>query len=129
MGFMFGENNMFRRKRKPVDRIAAKELQLYTENDYDIYRSRTQPIQKNLARKRYKGTYDSRKAVKGFQYATDDAARKYTKEFGTGGGFGIFTPIERKYAAARMTKSFEADFDAGNFSDFKQKYLRKKKRR
>lgn len=117
------------RKKQHVDIHAARELELYTENDYDLYRQRTTPTIKNLARKKFKGIYNPKLAVKAFQNVTDVAAKKYIKEMGTGGGFGIFRPIERKYAAARLAKSFESEFKLGNYNQFKQKYLKKKRKR
>jgi len=59
-----------------------RELQLFIDNDGDLYRSQYQPIIKNLQRKIDKGQYDREKAVKLWMYLADAGAKKYVKEFG-----------------------------------------------
>jgi hypothetical protein len=68
--------------REPADPTAARELTLFAVNDGDLYRQRAQPIIKNLARKMTKGVYNHDLACKGWRYLADDAAKRYTKEFG-----------------------------------------------
>ena len=41
----------------------ARELELFTENDADLYRQRIVPIVKNMQRRIAKGDYDSAKAA------------------------------------------------------------------
>jgi len=67
-----------------VDSHSARELQLYIENDRNIYRQRIQPIIRNLASKMKKGSFDEKLAVKAFMYAVEDGQKAYNKEFGDG---------------------------------------------
>jgi hypothetical protein len=92
------------------DEDSVNELVLYIDNDGDLYRQQTTSIMKNLAKKILKGTYDSTKAVKLWQYLADSGAQKYTKEFGNGGktSFGVFTSADRKEVARELAKTFEA---------------------
>lgn len=72
----------------------VEELVLYAENDGDLYRQRRQAIEKNLQSKFDKGTYVADKAVKLWRYFTDEAAKKYAKEYG-----GSFSAADRQAAA------------------------------
>ena len=59
----------------------VRELQLYIENDGDLYKSKLIPIVKNIQRKMKSGKYDHKKAPKLWMYLVTDGAKKYTKEF------------------------------------------------
>jgi hypothetical protein len=76
-----------RKKRmRPIeeaDESLVTELVLYIENDSELYRQQTQPWILNLARKRYKGRYDEKPAVKALLYLVDAGFKKYRKEFAT----------------------------------------------
>lgn len=63
-----------------IDEHAIRELELFMENDREIYRQ-TQAIEQNLAKKQKSGKYDHKLAPKLWQYAVDRAATKYVKEF------------------------------------------------
>lgn len=60
----------------------ARELLLYCENDGDLYRQQVVHIEKGLAKKLAKGTYDHEKAKKWWMHLAESCARKYVKEFG-----------------------------------------------
>lgn len=64
-----------------IDQNALRELELYMENDYQIYRQLL-AIEHNLAKKQKSGKYDHKLAPRLWQYAVDAAAKKYVKEFG-----------------------------------------------
>lgn len=64
---------------------AVNELDLYINNNEDLYRKQFMPIVYNLQRKLNKNIYDHEKAKKLWQYLVDAAAREYTKEFGQPG--------------------------------------------
>lgn len=68
-----------------VDRVAARELLLFMENDSRLYRDK-KDYQVNLDRKRKRGIYDHEKAVRLWLYYVDRGARLYNREFSTGGG-------------------------------------------
>ena len=60
-----------------VDQHAAEELQLFIENDEQLYRSQFVPIMENLRRKMNRGVYDHSKAPKLWRYLVDAAAKAY----------------------------------------------------
>jgi predicted transcriptional regulator len=68
--------------KKEADEYLAGELAVYTENDGDLYRQQYQPQVLNLARKRYKGIYDEKLAIKLVVYLIESGLKKYRKEFG-----------------------------------------------
>ena len=90
------------------------ELVLYAENDGDLYRQSAVPVMKNLSRKFAKGIYDHELAKKLWKYHTDRAAKKYGKEHGNDDGFAIFSPADRREAAAEMADSWQEELKAGN---------------
>ena len=92
-----------------------EELQLFTDNDSQSYKMQ-QSIEQNLIKKMKKGTYDSTKAVKLWQYMVDDAAKKYEKKFGTP-GTKTFSVQDRKKVAVAFAKDFEERYDDGEFDD------------
>lgn len=98
------------------DSQARTELLLYIDNDGQLYRQQRDPIQKNLVRKLIAGKYDRHKSVKLWEYLADNAAKKYTKEFGTGDGFGIFNKATRHEAAEHLASNFFQEYQDGEFS-------------
>ena len=94
--------------REPANDTDARELELYAENNAELYRQRLIPIYTNLLRKKRKGIYDHKKAVKLMRYAVDDAGKRYNKEFGSGSG-QLFNPATRDKVAESMTRQFEAE--------------------
>jgi hypothetical protein len=106
-------------KRNPdeVDEVSARELSLFIENDANLYRQREVPITKNLALKKAKGIYDRDKAVKLWMYLVEDGARKYTREYaGPGAKWNeIFPKATRQEVAKDFNKSFETEYDLGNY--------------
>ena len=66
-----------------IDTEATRELDLFIQNDEDLYRRRFMPIILNLKRKMARGVYDHKLAVKLWMYLVDDAAKKYVEEFGS----------------------------------------------
>lgn len=74
-------NGRGRKRRNAADKVAARELYLFTVNDGDLYRSQGTAIITNLAKKMAKGQFDRAKAVKLVGYLADNGARKYGWEF------------------------------------------------
>ena len=64
---------------------AITELDLYNNNNEDLYRRRFMPIAFNLQRKFNKKIYDHEKSKVLWASLVDDAAKEYVKEFGTPG--------------------------------------------
>lgn len=89
---------------KTVDAVAARELFLFATNDGDLYYSRVTPIIANLARKIAAGTYDQALALKLWRYAADDAAKRYTAQFG-----GAFNVATRGATAVKLDGYYDED--------------------
>jgi hypothetical protein len=97
--------------RGTVDTHAAKELELYIDNDGDLYRRQYQPILKNLATKKARGVYQHHLAVKLFMYLMESGAKKYAKEFSVGTDWStIFNVPTRMEVAERFAKHFENEY-------------------
>ena len=56
-------------------------------------------------------------------YAVDDAAKKYTKEFGTSGA-NIFDKKTKMAVAATLASEFKDEADEGNYDDLLPKKYR-----
>jgi hypothetical protein len=100
-----------------IDEHAATELELYIDNDGDLYRQQTTSILKNLATKKARGTYKHDLAVKLFGYLMESGAKKYAREFGTPDQpwHKMFDAPTRRAVAERFTKSFETEYALGNY--------------
>lgn len=101
-----------------VDQVAARELLLFINNDYGLYRSHHVPIIKNLLRKMRKGVFDAEKAVKLFMYLTEAGAKKYGRASGwSGSGIpAFFTKATREAAARELRDEFLAENELGNYA-------------
>ena len=99
----------------------AMELVLLAANDYDIYKSRVEPITKNLQRKMEKGIFNQEKAVKLVMYLMNDVAKKYAKVYCdiSTPWYKVFTVSDRKIAAEMWVDDFlnsnNSPFSAINF--------------
>lgn len=100
---------------KPNDIDAVREIELFIENDYQLYRSQTNPILINLTKKFKKGTFDLNKASKLFRYLIDSGMKKYHKEYGTGKDWHkLLSTHDRQYLAEQMAKHTLIELQAGN---------------
>ena len=82
-----------------VDQVSLRELELFIDNDYQIYRQR-ESIEKNIQRKVKSGKYDHSMAAKLWQYMVDAGAKKYVKEFG--GNVRDMFPKQLRMALAKQ---------------------------
>lgn len=96
------------------DMTAARELELYINNDSQLYNSQFIPIVKNLMKRRAGGTYHREKAAKLFLYLADAGAKKYYKEYTSGTGFK-FDLATRWVVAKSLRDSFEQEAELGNY--------------
>jgi hypothetical protein len=88
----------------------VRELQLFCENDSQLYRQQVQPIEKNLKKKVAKGVYDHEKSKKLWGYLADNCARKYVKEFGGGLPWHkMFSTADRREVAKAFADSFKSE--------------------
>ena len=64
---------------------AVNELDLYINNNEDLYRKRFMPLVHNLNNDLKANRYNHENAVKQWNLLVNDAAREYVKEFGKPG--------------------------------------------
>lgn len=77
------DRDMVRMAYPESDMTLAVELELYAENDYDIYRQRLCPWQKNFGRKTAAGKFNRKLAVGALaDHLAKDVQTKYFKEVG-----------------------------------------------
>ena len=109
--------NPQRGPRGEVDEAAARELELFIENDADLYRQQIIPILKNLWRKMVKGTYDFEKSVKLVKYLADNGARKYATEFGEGREWSTMFSVPTRLEVARsLAQTYRTMLEGREFS-------------
>ena len=97
------------------DKDAAREIQLYADNDSQLYYQRRKPILQNLSKKYLKGQYDIDKAAKLWRYYIDAALQKYHKEFGSRGSWSNLLSVpDRNLLAIEYAKATKDEFDLGN---------------
>jgi hypothetical protein len=101
-----------------VDEQAATELVLYIENTSELSldgpRGQGRSVLLNALRKFRKGTYDSDKAVKLFEYLTEAGAKRYAEEMGNKRTWATMFNVPTRTAAARqLEESFRSSADQG----------------
>lgn len=91
-----------------VDEIAVKELELYIENDYELYKQCIVTYIQCLHKKREKGTYDPEKALPGWERIATEGAKKYERDFLDVRYYYVFNRATRE-EAARYLQGFFLD--------------------
>jgi len=100
------------------DKDAAREIQLFADNDYMLYQQRKRPILINLGKKYKKGTYDVNKAAKLWRYYVDAALQKYHKEYGhRGNWYDMLSVPDRNLLSLDYAIETKNEFDLGNFTN------------
>lgn len=101
------------------DKDAAREIELYADNDSQLYYQMRKPILINLGKKYKKGTYDIDKAAKLWRYYIEAAMKKYNKEFGSRGDnwYELLSVPDRNLLALQYAKETKDEFDLGNFTE------------
>jgi hypothetical protein len=99
------------------DMDAAREIELYADNDSKLYFSKKLPILKNLQNKYKKGNYNIEKAAKLWRYYIDDAMQRYTKEYGSKSDkwYNLLSTSDRQLLALEYAKDTLHEFETGNF--------------
>jgi hypothetical protein len=100
------------------DKDAAREIEIYAENDGDLYRQQRRPILQNLSKKHKKGTYKIELAAKLWRYFIDSAMKKYHKEFGGRGKWSdLLSTSDRQILALQFAQETKDEFDLGNYTE------------
>lgn len=94
--------------------IEERELQLFIENDSDLYRQRVVPIQTNLVTKIARGTFDINKAPLIYKYLIDDGIRKYNKD---NGGMSL-SKEEKENLQNKFVNEFLDEAQYGNYENY-----------
>ena len=89
------------------DSVAARELELYIDNTYSLYKQK-QSVQMNLLRKVKKGTYDPAQAPKLWMYFVDNGAKDYAKGYSQS-WHAMFPKPTREMVAVEFAKEFDSD--------------------
>ena len=104
----YGVGRVLAKRTTGLDRDAMKELELYVDNDSDLYHRQTVPIEKNLYLKIVKGTYSKALAPKMWAHLLESGAKKYAKEFSVGTDWHVIFPkAERDALAEEYARAFE----------------------
>jgi hypothetical protein len=99
-----------------IDNDAVRELQLFLENDGQLYSQRVEPIQKNLMTKLAQGNYDHMMAQKGFMILVELADKKYQKDLGSGSGSGyMLSMASRKELCRILEEEFYSNAKDGDY--------------
>lgn len=114
------EGRYARYVRNPVlgapDVTAARELEIYINNDSELFHKQLEPILRNIARRMKKGQYDHEKAKKLWGYLVESGAKKYAKEFSTGSDWHrIFSTATRALVAQELADHYRDRIERGEF--------------
>lgn len=91
----------------PVNTTAANELDLYAENTSELYNQK-KSILANIKRRLKSGKYNHALAPKLWMCWVDSAARRYRKEFGSGGNIStIFNKATREHLAHELANRYK----------------------
>ena len=99
----------------PADSNAARELELYADNDHELYHLKLHTYWTAALKKVQAGKFDPEKAVKLFEYYTERAAQKYVREFGGSMG-SVFSVATRRAAARECVAEFISALQSGEIS-------------
>ena len=97
----------------PMQSHEARELILHAENNVDLWNRRRPEFLKNSIRRKVRNTYDSRLAVKLWEYFADEVAKSYAREYG-----GNFTKAQRREAAEHFRDQFEDAWNSGELRTY-----------
>lgn len=91
-----------------MDSTAARELELYIENDGRLYDSHVKPVIRNQEGHLNRGRWNLKDSIRGWMHVVDAGAKKYAKDFG-GVWHKTFSASTRREVAKRFAKGFAED--------------------
>lgn len=101
--------------------VEVRELEIFIDNESDLYEKYTMPIYKNLTKKMKKGEYKKELAAKAFHAMVDLAAKKYAKEFANPKDWNsIFSPEVRRRVADSLVENFESAYEGKEYDFMKE---------
>ena len=109
------------------DEHVVTSLELFIDNDRDLYRQQTTPILKNLATKMVKGVYNKGGAEKLWMHLMESGAKKYVTDEDEGRTWSTaFSVPVRKELARRFNEAFLTEYSLGNYNNLLPKKYQKK---
>ena len=87
-----------------IDKDAIREIELFANNTQEFFFKGVIPLLENYAKKKAKGTFDKKKALKGYENLIPYATRLYQKEFGD---LMRFNPEERNIISKDFYEYYE----------------------
>jgi hypothetical protein len=99
----------FIKEEEHVDSTAVNELDIYINNNEELYRKQFMPIISNLKRKLNKGIYNHDKAQKLWMYLIDNGAKEYVKEFESGKDVKDIFPKDLRLELAKIMADRELE--------------------
>lgn len=104
-------NNKRHRTMTTTTPIDAEALELYIDNEYDLYHDLWTPITTELTKQKKNGTYNREDALTAYMYLIRAGVRKYSREFpGT-----VTNPAAMIETAESMRDRFEIEHSLGNY--------------
>lgn len=106
-----------------VDNVALRKLELYINNDGQLYKDKKSYI-KNLMTKIGQGKYDFNRSIDLWMFYIEKGAKKYAKEFSIGSDWSITFPKPlRRELARKFAKDFYDEMKEGEYNEyFPKKY-------
>lgn len=87
--------------------IESRELELFIENDGELYRKLRKPIEDNLKKHLKRGVFSKEKAMKSYMRLANAGAKYYAKAFAQAEDWNrIFSVSDRKAVAERLLDFF-----------------------
>lgn len=96
------------------DPIAMDEIEMFIDNDGDLYRQQFMPIIKNIQKKIKSGRYDHKLALKLWGYLIENGMKKYAKENGER-WMDLLSTKDRKVLAMKYADVYYDEIMNGNF--------------
>lgn len=96
--------------KEPMSIIDAEDLELYIDNEYDLYNDLWTPITTKLTKMKDAGKYKKAKTP-AFMSLVQAGARRYQKEFPN----SLITPAVKRETAASLLNRFEIEYELGNY--------------
>jgi hypothetical protein len=102
-----------KRRQAPLDEHAARELELYIENDYELVGAPSSPgkaIERMLLKRIDNGTFDLDASCRAWEHLMEKGAQKYGREFADARDWNkMFSKATREHVARRFAEQFYSD--------------------
>lgn len=105
--------------KKYSDDVAMNELELYLENDGELYRQQFMSIIENLKKKLKSGAYNHELAPKLWLYYIENGAKKYAKEFASSPSEwkNMFKKTDRIILSQKLADYYHDTIVEGEYGD------------